>query len=162
MADSCIVSLDRHRARRYFLLLSAASIVVSWTVWFVMGFMGSNASPDGITAGDLLRTTAYSLPIGIMLALVFPVLIRVERQKKWVVDIEGIDVYERGKLVLSCTWSDLGDVIFREYSVGICVPGKVPEEYNIVLPGEKACFELSELYNRAKGTYCAMDNRPPS
>ena len=157
MAETCTVTLDKHRARRYFIILAGASLIGSWVIWLVLGFMGSHASDEGVAVADLIRTTIYSLPIGILLALVFPVMIRSEKHKKWLATIDGIQVYDKGNLITTCKWENLDDIIFREYSVGICLKNHVPSEFNIALPSEEVCDELSELYNRAKGTFCNMD-----
>ena len=157
MADELTVTVDKKRAKRYFILLTCSSIAGIWLLWFMLGFMGSSSSPEGVTVNDIVRTSLYSLPMGLLLSFVFPLVVRSERKKKWIVSAEGITVYEADRELLTVEWSELDDMIFREYSVGIYLKTLTPNEYNIFLPSEEACDRLAEFYNRSKGSFYSMD-----
>jgi hypothetical protein len=151
------VKIDRKRVRHYFVLVSTACCASVWLLWFMLGFMGSRSSPDGITAADVLRTTLYSLPVAMILSCVFPMVVLGERNRWWAADDRGIDVYLKDSLLVSVEWGEIDDVIFREYSVSIYLRGRTPDEYNVFLPSPKQCDQLSSLYNKSKGIHCEMD-----
>jgi hypothetical protein len=123
----------------------------------MLGFMGSRSSPDGVTGADILRSTMYSFPAAMILSAVFPMVVMGERHHWWLVDGEGIDVYEKKDLKFSVKWDEVDDVIFREYSVGIFLRGRTPDEYNVFLPSAEQCDRMSQLYNQSKGRHCEMD-----